>query len=242
MQPWWLRVGLAYLLVAGAVVLTGEGIRWAKGRHDRATGTPSSSGQQGPPSGPPVAAEGSPKNGTDDRKAKPGSPDIALSPSGPGSVSHHKTKPIQVHPQTTTPATPEPKQSQNAILGCDTSTTGLEGCKDIEIRNNHFGGMNSVFQNAGKADRIFIADNTVQPSPGGSGTIVNNLPGGEISDLTVEKSRVLNSAWWLQIADAVTDHATDKEKIQEIFSQVRNSVKKRGRHFQSWSGGTTSKS
>lgn len=106
----------------------------------------------------------------------------------------------------------------------ESAVADLNGCRNVEVRDNYFGSNapdNSAFQNSGEAERIFIADTTVATPPGGSAHIVQNLPGGKITDLTIENSHVLNVAWWLRVADSITAHSGDAGEIRKIFDNVR---------------------
>src|SRR5207245_5122873 len=60
-----------------------------------------------------------------------------------------------------------------------------------EIRRNDLGHTNSGLQNAGKADKVFLEDNVVHSTEGGNGIIIQNLPGGELSNVTARGNIVL---------------------------------------------------
>jgi hypothetical protein len=95
---------------------------------------------------------------------------------------------------------------------------------DAEIRLNNLYGTNSAFQNGGKADKIYMEDNVIHPAPGpgGTATVIQNLPGAEISDVTARRNTVLGADWWGQFADQVVASSGDKQKIQELGTHVRN--------------------
>jgi hypothetical protein len=114
----------------------------------------------------------------------------------PTSIS--SSKPLE-----NTNSSPNKKQSHSDTeVGGDTSkfvnntvigeSAPLSSGKNVEIRNNDFYDTNSAFQNAGKSDKVLMEGNVVHSSPGHKGTVVQNLPSGELNNLTARKNQVVN--------------------------------------------------
>jgi hypothetical protein len=61
---------------------------------------------------------------------------------------------------------------------------------DAMVIDNHFDGTTTGFENAGKAERVLLEGNTVQPSPGQSAQIVKNDPGGEMKDIAARNNEI----------------------------------------------------
>jgi hypothetical protein len=60
----------------------------------------------------------------------------------------------------------------------------------VEIRRNEIYNSNSALRNAGRADKVFLEDNTVHASKNGSATVVDNLKTGRISNVTARKNLI----------------------------------------------------
>jgi hypothetical protein len=72
-----------------------------------------------------------------------------------------------------------------------TATTGKSvATTDAMVTDNDFYGTTSGFENAGKAERVLLEGNKVQPSPGQSSQIVKNDQGGEMKDITARNNEI----------------------------------------------------
>jgi hypothetical protein len=61
---------------------------------------------------------------------------------------------------------------------------------DAEIRKNEVGRTTAGLENAGKAERILFAGNTVQPSAGNPAQLIKNDPGSEMKDVMALNNEV----------------------------------------------------
>lgn len=59
-------------------------------------------------------------------------------------------------------------------------------CQDIEVSDNHFGGVTSLLENAGKTERVAFSGVHIVTPKNGDVKLVNTLPGGDTKDVTAE--------------------------------------------------------
>jgi len=175
-------------------------------------------------------------------QAKPQGTRAVNSPTGPVASSPHKGNAHSAPKSVASKTTPS---NQYSAIGCGKSqiSESRKNCQDIEISNNHFGGVNSVFENEGKADRILISGANVAPSKNGSATVVRNLPGGEAGNITIQDPKVgydggaaaRPSGDWLSFRASLNEHrdavpeivAHWTAKLEKMWSKLPEDEKKR---------------
>jgi hypothetical protein len=128
----------------------------------------------------------------------------SMEPSQPTSNQQKQTSRTlkQKHPKNGTEVTVQPNPQgiitiegggaviKDSWIDGGISTRGRNDVQNSQITNNHIGGT-SVFENAGKAERMFIAGNIVQPPAGRQGQVLKNDSGGEMKDITVVSNQVM---------------------------------------------------
>lgn len=102
---------------------------------------------------------------------------------------------------------------------------------NAEVRMNDFYQTNSAFQNGGKADRVFMEDNVIHPAPGGNATVVNNLPGGEVTNVIGRRNIVYGVDWWTRFADSVVANSGHKDQIQGLVDQLKAECDRAWRNY-----------
>jgi hypothetical protein len=63
-------------------------------------------------------------------------------------------------------------------------------CQDVAVTNNSIDAATAGFENAGKAERVLLSGNTIQPPIGGQAQILRNDPGGEMKDITATNNQL----------------------------------------------------
>ena len=96
-------------------------------------------------------------------------------------------------------------------------------CQDLEISNNRFVGSTSVFENAGKADRVLISGARVTSPPDGDATVVRTFPGSESSNITITDPVVSGNPTHQLPSDTPAAIGVDKgQSVNQVLIQGNN--------------------
>jgi hypothetical protein len=102
-----------------------------------------------------------------------------------------KTQPKKQSRKLAPRLTPNEPTTGAVVPQKSTATTGKSAATtDTMVTDNDFYGTTSGFENAGKAERVLLEGNKIQPFPGQSAQIVKNDPGGEMKDIAARNNEI----------------------------------------------------